>query len=418
MKKISFDQPFVQGFLLALAYGFGLWFFQWFLWRLGVAATFPNNDNLIQWDAGWYRNIVDNGYNDASHNTGFFVLFPWVWKYSCLNALGVSILNAFFFAAGLGLLMEMLTLKARDVMPLLALPSIMFFYVPYTESLFFLLCVIAMHGTLRRRQLQVGVALFLVAMARPTAVFLLPAFFAAELFANPLREWKRALIRFATWYASPLVAGTLAFMLVQYLQTGVWMAYFNQQSTNWGHGFKLPTLPFESGDGPRMWWLMALGLAVGLAAFVHGLALSVRWCKGETHDRMFVLATGYLAAVLLMQVFFSPTWTGRTNLLAIHRYMIATPFFIVFVMRRFGLSEDWRKDLFIILALSLSAIMAFGAYKHLQAFLFYLVVPLTFIAVLQWARTRSSVLGMILFGVMFLLQVFLFQNFLTRLYVD
>jgi hypothetical protein len=58
----------------------------------------PDENNLVQWDAGWYKNIVSNGYvfiENTQCNLAFFPLFPFAWKWLQISAFNMSIINCY-----------------------------------------------------------------------------------------------------------------------------------------------------------------------------------------------------------------------------------------------------------------------------------------------------------------------------------
>ena len=63
---------------------------------IGLIEYFPNNVNLVSWDAVWYNGIKDNGYYyDPSRQSSvaFFPLFPYLWRLIGVNAVGISFFN-------------------------------------------------------------------------------------------------------------------------------------------------------------------------------------------------------------------------------------------------------------------------------------------------------------------------------------
>lgn len=129
-----------EPFLLAISYATFFYMVQFFLHRIGMVPNIPNADNLTTWDSGIYKNIVDNGYihtKSGSSNTGFMILFPWIWRLLHVNAIGISMVNILFFATGFAIFCRMYALSTIDKILLLTTPSIYFMFIPYTEALFF-----------------------------------------------------------------------------------------------------------------------------------------------------------------------------------------------------------------------------------------------------------------------------------------
>jgi len=101
----------------------------------------PSEKDLsIVWDGYHYTNIKNDGYsyNPARQsNVAFFPGFPYLWKYSGLNAFGISLINLLLFLTGLFFLVREFAIRQRDALLFLSLPSLFFMFVPYSEALFF-----------------------------------------------------------------------------------------------------------------------------------------------------------------------------------------------------------------------------------------------------------------------------------------
>ena len=68
-----------------------------FLYQIGEIKQIPNNINLIQWDAGIYQDIKNDGYRldieGNSGNAGFFPFFPLLWRFLGLSPIGIAIIK-------------------------------------------------------------------------------------------------------------------------------------------------------------------------------------------------------------------------------------------------------------------------------------------------------------------------------------
>jgi hypothetical protein len=121
----------------------------------GLAATTTWYDYWVRWDAGWYVDIANRGYEYQIHQAGsvaFFPLFPMLmrslgWLGLNVAAAGILISNLCFLA-GLWILYRFVREEfRRPQLPELATalmafgPAALWCSIGYTESLFFLLTV-------------------------------------------------------------------------------------------------------------------------------------------------------------------------------------------------------------------------------------------------------------------------------------
>jgi len=156
------NSPFVKAFIFALCYGFSFYILQFFLAKTGMFSILPNSTNLKSWDVGFYDSIRQNGYDAQSDNTGFFILFPLLWKISGLGIWGITFLNIVFFALGFAFLMRVIEEEDPVFWLLgLTLPSVYFAFLPYTESLFFLLGSLILYSIKKRHSGYFGSHCFL-----------------------------------------------------------------------------------------------------------------------------------------------------------------------------------------------------------------------------------------------------------------
>lgn len=106
---IKNNREFFLTFLMAVAYGVGLYLLQFFLHQRDMVPRLPNADDLVQMDAGWYESIIKRGYEfyDGPSNTAFYMLFPKIWQLVGMNFWAIVSINACFFAFGFALFTRM-----------------------------------------------------------------------------------------------------------------------------------------------------------------------------------------------------------------------------------------------------------------------------------------------------------------------
>lgn len=301
-----------------------------------AVAPRPFPTTLVRWDAMWYNAIRAHGYSftpNVMSSTGFFPLFPLLWRVSHLGAIGISFLNLAIAAGALFLLQQTLRLRWSVVLLFAAFPSSLFLYLPYTEALFFLFSSLLLLALARRKQSPkaLGPALFGGALVRATAFCYLPALgvVAAVAALQQPGTWGR---RAAWLFINGLItgAGLAAVLLYQWYQTGVWFA-FNKSQAVWDHHFRLPQLPFiSSQDNDGALWIDGLALLMGLACLAWVARTVWRVARGQAAPPPVLLFSAtYLAATTLITVLNAPIEHGHTSLLSLHRYVFCNPFFLV-----------------------------------------------------------------------------------------
>lgn len=411
-------------FLMVMAYGLLFYCVQVFLYTTGIVHNLPNEITLERWDAGIYHIVAKSGYyyHTAQHNNaGVYILFPWVWKMLHAGVIGVSFFNLAFFAAGFTIVTRIYPITTPDKLLWLTTPSLYFMWVPYSEALFCLLSAISFYGIAKNNKWITWAGLFLVSLSRATAVFLIPALLVMALLSSRRENLKQSLYNYMVLYALPTIAGTGAFVLIQFAYTGQWFPYFKGQATYLGHKLSWPALPFYNfyGEG-RVTWLSALAMLPCVIAIGILIAKIYKWLtKGEyTADKIWLLSLGYLPIILFTMVFCNPKWgIGRTNLLGIHRYVFCSPYFFVFLYHMVS-GREYKLRHFVVLLLVGNAVwLTMGSYWHIQFLLFYNFNTLLAMGYMLHANKKPWATPA-LCAVNLFFQTILFQQFLAGMFTD
>lgn len=294
----------------------------------GVINYLPAENTLRNWDVIWYEQIKNGGYAYAPtgvSNVAFFPLFPYLWRWSGLSLLGISLANAGLFLVMAAWLARQLQLPARLQLLLLSTPTLLFMIVPYSEALFFSWAALLVVG-LRQRKLSwwllglLGCGLTRSASTLFTPALLLTVMLWAQQPGQRRVAWRWGLLGLLT-----LVATTGFVALLQWQQVGNPWAFAEVQR-RWDHYFRLPSLPLTDYSGIDMLWLNGLALGLGLAAA--GLAA---WLLRQALRRQaptlpleVVFSLGYFASGGLFILFFQggSIWNAS-------RYLFTTPFLMV-----------------------------------------------------------------------------------------
>ncbi|MDO7875086.1 hypothetical protein Q5H93_10120 [Hymenobacter sp. ASUV-10] len=307
------------------------------LYSFGILTTAPTAKTLISWDAGWFNSVRTNGYEAGTGQTNipFFPLFPYLWRLSGLNGLGISIVNACFMFLGSVWLGRTFSLSRQQLLVLLATPPLFFCLVPYAEGLFFLFGAVLLHGLHRRHLAFTILGLLGCCLTRSAATLFIPAFVFAELLACTSRA---EVSQFALRLLTGLLAIAAALGIVMYmhfLATGDAFALFNSYQ-HWGHEMRWPPAArLFSSAGLPMLGLDLLAMLASSLAVVACLWLGIRWLRSwwqpqavPAPSRAVVFSLGYCVGVFAFMVLYQEGDLSNSS-----RYVLGTPFFAVLLLQ-------------------------------------------------------------------------------------
>lgn len=207
-------------------------------------------ESLARWDAGYYIDIVLNGYHylpdGKTHNIAFFPLYPLlirivddITKLSPLMS-GIIISNACFLVALL--LLHRYTEKYHPdsnpdltAMLMAFFPFGVFFSSVYTESLFLCLCLFSFFMFREGKTMLSAIGLFLMTATRLAGLFVVPALGLSYLFTrvipfpkkkSPLKG--RELLNLVVW-GLVAISGFVCFAAYQQISFGHWDAFIRVQ---------------------------------------------------------------------------------------------------------------------------------------------------------------------------------------------
>lgn len=281
-----------------------------FNWKLGLGRSAQML--MCSWDCGLYMSIVDKGYEkqpgwgpagDAA-SWAFFPLYPVVTRL-LTEATAISHVAAAVVVSNLCFLAGLLVLHrhacrtldastARFVVLAFALsPLGLYFSTPYTESMYFLLMVSAMHCAHQGRWLAAGLLAAGLSATRNLGVFIVFPFLIMGLSQF---GWRR-LVSFAVgterFFLALMLAplGLFLFMLFLHHRVGDALAFKNVQVA-WGGapGNPLDTIlqAWEWGGVYEFYCLACVGLA---------LAASVVLLRSGRGPEALILLVGTLIPI-------------------------------------------------------------------------------------------------------------------------
>lgn len=311
-------------------------------YTFGVFQVVPNEQTLALWDAGWFRQVAQHGYQysaSSQNDCPFFPLHPLVWRLTGLGFSGISCLNGLVALTSLALLARDQGLRLGATMLLAAVPSAFIWFTPYSEAWFFTFSVVLVMGLRRRRLALVLLGLAGCCVTRSASVLFIPAYvFTVGLMIRDRATAWRAL----RWLVAGLGTIGLFFglvILLQWYQTGEWFAFLKAGAQWNDHKFGWPTsLVFYSSAGTPIFWLDSLGFLTGIGSGLAVLITGGWWLLGlirrqpmPTISPEVCFALGYLFGLTFLAIGYQ-----NGDLMGNNRYVFATPFAMVL------LSHGWR----------------------------------------------------------------------------
>lgn len=187
---------------------------------------------LQGWDGNYYLELASEGYRSTSSANAFYPLWPGVIRFfSFLTGckpvwVGFWVSN-FCSLVGIWLFWKLISeeygskISKYTLCFLMAFPGALFFCMLYTESLFFLLVIVAFYAMRKEYWFLVGIAVFLLPLTRAVGVFILVPL-AWQLWEEKklFKNWLLLLV--------PL-AGYGAYFGLMYIFTGNALAGFDAQ---------------------------------------------------------------------------------------------------------------------------------------------------------------------------------------------
>lgn len=396
----------------ALIYS-AIWWVMVLLAGAFFAPEWPFDElHFSRYDANHYQWIVSKGYNSV--NVAFFPLFPLLWKLVGVGKIVISVGNGLLYLGCAAWLGKEFRLKQLDFALTLSIPMLIFFWLPYSESVFFMASAVLMVGMHRDKLPMILLGLFLASVSRPAYVVLVPALLLTDI------TWKglgKETIRRAALFAGVVAVGLLLVAWIQWMDRGVWFEFFSVQS-KWDNSLRIPSLPFHTWGSRLILYLDGPALLVGVLSGIALLRIWIRKWKQQVQPPSagILLALLYLVGISLLVLIYR-----GGSLFSLNRFVFCTAFFAV----PFGafLRQEWafRWRYIWIGFLSLMAFwMLFGAYVHIQSLLWFsllsvlLLIPILFFHPSIQVKTASKWVWIVLMGGM---QVFLYHWWLWKEWV-
>ncbi len=344
-----------------------------------------NNENTVKWDAIHYNDIRLNYYSRAEWTYSFFPLFPLFWKISQVPPLYIGLLNYLLFGIAI-ILFSILLFNAQEVSPYermcafviaLVLPTIVSFYLPYPEALFIITFALALWGLVKKKYWMFFIFFALAAMARPIFVTVGLAIVMIEIFYFIKHRNIKHFLKHLSLALAPLLVGTCIVFFMYYLNSGSFTKYFATNFKYWKVAFSIPQKISD-------WSSEGYGMNVFTVCFViipsAFLLLNnfIKLLKSEKSKELQTIFNGNLSftkeyffnfsIIYFWGIFFYVLFFQKGSLNGLSRYILATPFFYIYLFCAIPMLKNtkWLKFAIgtaVILVLSLLMFQMFPKHR-------------------------------------------------------
>jgi len=319
-----------------------------------------NISNFLNWDAGHYNLIKVNGYEGL--RIAFFPLFPLMWKLLHADTIEIVLINSVVFIVSFFVLIKDLKLSIIEILIYISIPSFIFFFLPYTESIFFLSSLILLLGLKYNRIQFVCIGLLLATLSRPAFTIFIPALLISELLVE---NNKKIFSRLGLYFFVTLI-GILIVGIIQYRDTGEWFKFFSIQK-EWGNKLQFPRLPLTSWEDGVIVRLDGVAFFIGTIAggFLTAFLLKLKPLSMIDVSKEVIFSLAYLGGMSLSVLIFR-----GGSLFSLNRFVFAAPFIIVAF--NFWLKQNFRfntKQLLFIFIFIFLFWLLFGSYVNIQTLL-------------------------------------------------
>ncbi len=321
-------------------------------------------DNFLNWDAQHYYTIKEKGY--FWNLVAFFPLFPMVWRALHVEVFGILIFNSLLFLFAYRALIKYSGIKnIKEIALYLCIPSFIFFYLPFTESLFFASSVLMLIGLKKRHYSIVYLGLFLAILSRPAFSIFIPALFITEFLSEDReKRWLRLIL-----YCLVTLLGIFIVTGIHFMDTGAWFTFFSAQK-DWGNELGIPQFPLSTWGDSFVLRLDSIAFLVGTTSglILLGVILRLKSLKNTVFPKEVIFSLAYLGGMTLSVFLFR-----GGSMFSLNRFVLATPF--VIIAMSYWINLDYvlkRKHLYYAAGITMIYWLAFGSYIHIVTMLKFL----------------------------------------------
>jgi len=411
-----------------------------YVWKK-TDQTFYYRDekNTLRWDGKIYYDISKNYYNNGDWKYCFFPLFPLVWKLSHISAIYIGLFNYLLFGFSV-ILLSMLFFNITEISLIeklyvfsisLLLPPIVIYYLPYAEALFMITFVLAIFGLMKKKYWLFFISILLFTMSRPIFTIIGLSFIIIDSLYFIKHKNAKYFIKELLLKLLPVIIGTFIVFYMFFLNSGSFNKYFESHHKYWNITF---SIPHKISD----WSIESFGMNVFTiffillpASIIFFLNFFKTYKKSETTeipsifngDKIFIKE--YLYHISLMYFFgvfaFIFFYQGG-SLNGLHRYILDSPFFYIFLFYSYQKLRKVKAILFfsIISCLLIAALILFANSPKLEPSLdfndsgfFTLFLDLIFLYSLKY---MNNLVKFISFGIVALYNI-IWITYLYNIYL-
>ena len=329
--------------------------------KIWLDSSNLSENSFLNWDAMHYNTIHRDGYYTGM--VAFFPLFPFIWKLSHLSSIGIGILNGFIYMFSFAWLAAEFKIHPRRLLLFASVPVVMFMFLPFSESVFFLTSTILLTGLKKSNYILIITGILLSGLTRPVATVFIPAFFMLHWMKGD--NSKKTMLRS---FGMVLACAGIMFIvfLVQYYQTGEWFSFLRVQK-DWGNYLRIPVFPLNSWAGGFIVRLDAIAFFFGIGAAIYLAYFIIGRIKSDDSNKInmpIIFSLCYLSTLTVVILF---TRGGILN--SLNRYLFCTAFFIIAIDHILQQNIFSRHNLLMLFFLSSIFWLLFSSYVHIQTFL-------------------------------------------------
>lgn len=404
-----------------------------------------DNANFHNWDVQFFKFMAENGYGKDESWPGigtyaFSPLFPFIWKLTHLPASIMSIFNYLLFAFSI-IILSSLFLSAKDFGKFdqlliftfaLTIPTVFSFYLPYCESTFIFTMSVALWGLAKNKYWIFFTGLILFTLSRPSFIIFGLAFIVTDVYFLILNRNFKVFIKELWLKIAPVLIGVFITFFIQYLYSGNFFKMFEIHDRFWKHYFQIPTTISDwstEGYGMNIFAICCIVIPSGIFILTYlkkNFSLSEKssislFSEESSRDYLFILSIAYFFGNFLFVMF-----TQGGNLNGIHRYVLVSPFFYVFLfilLSKFKSINSKYLPLFLVSMVYIGfMLLIHGPYQHKITFLdagyFLLVISMGYIVFYNsmLKPIKLLLLVVIVFGNTVWL-TYLFNHFLNNSFI-
>lgn len=351
-------------------------------------------------DVAHYMEISRNGYSQP-FLAAFFPGYPALLFLIKSNLVAACVLNYLIWITGASLLLRHQLITPITSMLAAVVPSALFFYIPYSESLFYLAIALIAIGLKKDSDKWLIAGIVIATITRPTAAIILPALVIARFLKGYSLQsaFKRTLPEMLV-----AVLTVVCVFVYQSLFTGSFTSFFAAQS-GWGNGMHVPALPFHSYGGNLIHYYDSAAMLVGLLS----LAVVIQLVKLK-HPVSTPHAFGLSALALTTLLIIVSRGGGFFSL---NRFIFATAFFPL-ALEIFRLIRISRKQSILLVTIAVLFGPLFSAHLHIQALLQYLLAVGLIVAFFWFLRHKSTTIRTAFAVIAIAIQAWFFIQYIAR----